>query len=707
MKNICGLFLLFFTFGVYLLTLYPTIPFHDSGDMVTASWLLGIPHPTGYPLYSLFGRFFSTIIPIGNIAYRMNMESSLFASLAVMMTYFIILKLISFQSAIRNPQSAIIPSVVASLTLAFSPTFWEQAVIAEKYTMNAFFFTLLIFILLKWYESIRDSQFAIRNLYLFSFILGLSFCHHMQTIFLVPAAIFFVITTLWNHKATKPQRKNPQITQITQITQIFSIRNSQFAIRNLLLFLLPLFLYFYLPIRSSAHPFINWGDPDRIGGFLDYITAKGYAHYFEQSSILDHLKRAALHWKTTIPNQFGILFLPALAGVFLLLIKRKRVFGLFCLVILANTAHCSHYNIPNVWDYYISTYIILSIGLSLTLSLPFSLIKHRALLLLLPFLLLIPILPFSKNIKGQNRSKEYHYYDEGMAWLSPLKENAIVLTKGDICFILWYLHYVENVRADLFLINGTFLHCHWLMDEITKLKPDLIFDKTVPEKRVSSLELANVRFQKYREIMEKNINRYPIYTPFADEITTGFRLLPEGLFQRVLDHSLPEDEFAKLISSSVIDLGAYQRRSKGLSQSVKGSYVKQGVLFSEMGRNNEAIKAFKKAKEIDSKDTETLANLSKCYYNLALGFDQKGVFKEAEAHYRQAIDFDPKMIDAVYNLGLLYHKRQDSKNTLIYWKKVLEIDPTRVKTRENIATVYYNSKDYKNAAKECRRILRD
>ena len=245
------------------------------------------------------------------------------------------------------------------------------------------------------------------------------------------------------------------------------------------------------------------------------------------------------------------------------------------------------------------------------------------------------------------------------------------------------------------------------MDEITKYKPGLIFDKTVPEKRVPSLELANVRFQKYREIMEKNLDRYPIYTPFADDITTGFRLLPEGLFQRVLDNSLPEDEFVEMVKSSIIDLGAYQKRSKGLSGSVKGSYVKQGVLFSEMGRNNEAIEAFKKAKEIDQKDKEILANLAKCYYNLALGFDQRGAFKEAEAHYQEAVGFDPKMIDAVYNLGLLYHKRQDSKNTLIYWKKVLEIDPTRVKTRENIATVYYNDKNYRNAVRECQRILQD
>ncbi|MEW6681160.1 MAG: DUF2723 domain-containing protein, partial [bacterium] len=143
-----GLFVFFGVFLVYLLTSYPTIPFHDAGDMVSAAYLLGIPHPTGYPLFTIFGKLFITIIPFGNIAFRMNMQSSLFASLCVMMTYFITLKL-SPRAPEQPTSTRIIPGIVASLTLAFSSTFWEQAVLAEKYTLNALFATLIIFILLK------------------------------------------------------------------------------------------------------------------------------------------------------------------------------------------------------------------------------------------------------------------------------------------------------------------------------------------------------------------------------------------------------------------------------------------------------------------------------------------------------------------------------------------------------------------------------
>ncbi|MDI6751352.1 MAG: DUF2723 domain-containing protein [bacterium] len=224
-----AVFVLLVSFGIYLLTLTPTVGLHDSGDMITSSYVLGIAHPPGYPLYTLFGKGWMTVIPIGNIAYRMNMQSALFASLAVMMVYLIILKL-----SISNYQLAItriIPGVVAALIFAFSTTFWEQAVIAEKYTLNAFFFSLLIFILLKWQETYNLQLTTYNYLYLFAFILGLSFTHHFQTIYIVPAAIFF----LFSHRGHREHRGRIHFKfSISNLAfQKFKMLNAKFAISDI------------------------------------------------------------------------------------------------------------------------------------------------------------------------------------------------------------------------------------------------------------------------------------------------------------------------------------------------------------------------------------------------------------------------------------------------------------------------------------------
>jgi len=693
-KMMIGLLVFFTTFLVYLFTLYPTIPFHDAGDMVTSAYLLGIPHPTGYPFFTLFGKLFITIIPYGNIAFRMNVLSSLFASLAVMMVYFIT------RTLIPNPYS-LIPSIVASLILAFSPVFWEQAIIAEKYTLNALFFSLLIFILLKWQES-KEMQ---NYLYLFSFILGLSFTHHMQTSFIVPASIFFILATLLNRRGLETQKKlkTKNLKLKTKFPSL-SIHYTLYTFsKMILLFIIPLSLYLYLPIRSSAGPSINWGDPDRINGFIDYITAKGYSHYFEKSSIIDHFKRGFSHLKTHIPNQFLLLFLPSIIGFFLIFLKKRVIFFFLFLILLANCAHCSHYNIPNVWDYYIPTYIILSISFGFFIFFVFSL--HRVLSIFIVLSLILPLYPFSKNITARDKSRDYSYYDEGMGYLKPLKKNAIFLTKGDICFILWYLHYVENARPDIFLINGTFLHTFWLMRKIDKERPSLLFDRTLPKERVSSLELSNIRFEKYREIMEKNSSSYVIYTPFSDEVTKGFRLVPEGFVNRVIGKEIQQDEFIKMVRSANFNILPYQKRSKHLENNVKNAYIRQGVLFSEIGLNSDAIASFKNAQKIDPRDKEVIINLSKCYYNLALSFDQRQLLTDAELYYKKALEADSNMLDALFNLGLLYYKRQNNKMAVYYWRLLLEKDPKNIKASENLATVYYNTGNFKDAEALCKKLL--
>ena len=48
-------------FAVYAAGACPTIYVGDSGELVTAVHLLGIPHPTGYPLYVLLGKLWTLL----------------------------------------------------------------------------------------------------------------------------------------------------------------------------------------------------------------------------------------------------------------------------------------------------------------------------------------------------------------------------------------------------------------------------------------------------------------------------------------------------------------------------------------------------------------------------------------------------------------------------------------------------------------------
>jgi hypothetical protein len=63
-------------FGVYAAGAAPTIYVGDSGELVAAVATLGIPHPSGYPLYVLLGKLWTLAVPVGSIAYRMSLFSA-------------------------------------------------------------------------------------------------------------------------------------------------------------------------------------------------------------------------------------------------------------------------------------------------------------------------------------------------------------------------------------------------------------------------------------------------------------------------------------------------------------------------------------------------------------------------------------------------------------------------------------------------------
>src|SRR5271170_3912806 len=51
---------------VYFLTLAPQVTLEDSGELATASYWAGIPHPPGYPFWTIYTWLWTTLVPFGN-----------------------------------------------------------------------------------------------------------------------------------------------------------------------------------------------------------------------------------------------------------------------------------------------------------------------------------------------------------------------------------------------------------------------------------------------------------------------------------------------------------------------------------------------------------------------------------------------------------------------------------------------------------------
>ena len=139
------------SFLAYLLTMADTVPYWDSGEFIATSYILGVPHPPGSPLFLLIGKLF-TLIPISaDIAFRMNIFSPLISAATISLLFFICNEFIDRLDSRDNAKHfKMWSSLTASLTFAFTHSHWFNAVETEVYAFSGFMTALVVYLILIW-----------------------------------------------------------------------------------------------------------------------------------------------------------------------------------------------------------------------------------------------------------------------------------------------------------------------------------------------------------------------------------------------------------------------------------------------------------------------------------------------------------------------------------------------------------------------------
>src|ERR1051326_7368632 len=64
------LFVFAVIWAIYLYTLAPEQTLEDSGELCTGAFYAGIPHPPGYPFWTVYAWLWTKLLPWGNVAGR-------------------------------------------------------------------------------------------------------------------------------------------------------------------------------------------------------------------------------------------------------------------------------------------------------------------------------------------------------------------------------------------------------------------------------------------------------------------------------------------------------------------------------------------------------------------------------------------------------------------------------------------------------------
>ena len=185
------------SFLVYFFTLGPSVGLEDSGELATAADHLGVPHPPGYPFWTLccwiFCRVFSWVTYMGQPtpAWAVSLFSAVAGAFAAGCTAMLICRsgsdmLDSMEkdsgqdmsaspadAAQRHALMSFAGGLGGALLFAFSPVEWSQSTIVEIYSLNALFLMAVFLLSYRWMR-----QPSHKILWLTAFIFGLGLTNY-------------------------------------------------------------------------------------------------------------------------------------------------------------------------------------------------------------------------------------------------------------------------------------------------------------------------------------------------------------------------------------------------------------------------------------------------------------------------------------------------------------------------------------------------
>lgn len=297
---------------LYGLTLCPTVYWYDSAEFAAHATSLGVPHPPGYPLYTLIAHLF-TYLPI-EPALGVNLMSLVFGVASCLL----VLWLTAYPLASAE-RPRLIGGIVAALTLGTTPTFWANSVVTEVYTPGLFFTLLTLALLLQAGRQRRPRWVVLAGL-----VGGLGVGVHMSIATFGLGYAWLVLTHPQAGAKAKPTRAAFALT----------VKSALAAAAGLLVFA-------YVPLRS----FTTWSRREWIG-FIKNSTGGTFKRRFLRD--YDLSERTLQVWNIFVDNLQYVGLLLCVVGLVILLKTRRRAAIALLLGAAGNLYWFFNYRVPDL-----------------------------------------------------------------------------------------------------------------------------------------------------------------------------------------------------------------------------------------------------------------------------------------------------------------------------------------------------------------------
>ncbi|MCK5607705.1 DUF2723 domain-containing protein, partial [Candidatus Pacearchaeota archaeon] len=593
--------LFFISLTVYLKTLCPSVYGGNSGEIISSAATLGISHPTGFPLYMLAAKLFSVLLPFGDIAFRLNIFSAFFAALTIIVIYFI-LKILTNREFI---------SIGGALSLAFSSTFWSNAIVARTYSMTGFFIALLIYLLMIWRLKRED-----KYLYLLSIVLSLGLATHAAMLLMIPMAIILVA-----------------MTDAKTLTRPAAFK------AYVLTFCITIILYLYIPLQAASGSSVNWGNPVNLKGFLNYITAHEYLTKMPPGSISLSLKVFFTSIRLFILDFTPVGFIVIITGISVAAKKNKEILTALSLIILGNVLFLTNYGnkelLSSLSLYLFPSYIALSVfaglGLHRVLDLVEPKIKDPVFSSLI--LMILPLACVITHFNANNQSSNFSALDYAENILKTVPSNSLLISKNDnVTGPLQYVQTVKEPDNGVIVINSEKITRNHYCRNLIKHHPKIISEDilSIPAK------------ERMAHLINTNISSARLYATFP--LSKEYESIPYGLVYKIsAKNALPDS--AQIIKTN---------------RALWKDYTERGLPIPH--DNEDPVRMYISEEYAKSKST-----LGQYYYNT-------GLVEDARKAYEEALKYNPENFFGLLHLGQLLLESGDFEGERLI-KKAEDVNP--------------------------------
>ena len=314
---------------LYVLTLAPTTQFWDTSEYIAAAYTLGIPHPPGNPLFVLMAHVFG-LLPLAHAyAERINLFAAVTSAISAGCWFLVAERwLRSFVPALWPRRLTALAGTIVSAT-AF--TVWNQSVVNEKvYTLSLLSIALILWLIVRWDDQPAGEAHD-HHLLLIIYLLALTATNHMMGVLVGPVVIILLYPPLKKQRPVSDSERSIEWSQFFVFAGVWALLlslglehwewvavagvffaaallyaiiagNASFAVAALLVAVVGLSVYTYLPIRAHFYPAINEGEPTNWQSLWAVLTRQQYG----KPSIFDNPTQppgagnvghtAALYW---------------------------------------------------------------------------------------------------------------------------------------------------------------------------------------------------------------------------------------------------------------------------------------------------------------------------------------------------------------------------------------------------------------------------